>query len=206
VTEAADSLNLEDQISESWSKIQDLTAKVRRLKKQLSDYRDEKDKCDDDMEGIERALDIWEELSGKFADGETVYAPKDTSGKKRKRPSKPAGSRKNRRSADSDASDFSESELSDSSDKENSQPDENRQPLTEEDIESKIASLKEQKKTLRQTKKSVMGKMADVRSEIKQIEAEKEELHSEVKAICIKGRNEYSRGAIKKDFAMGIKE
>jgi hypothetical protein len=125
--------------------------------------------------------------------------------------SKPSGSRKNRRSADSDDDEnFSDSEHSSGSDEDNGQlveiGDENRQPLTEGEIEEKLGELKADKKQHRRNKKLVQDKITALREQVKGINDEKETLLAEVKAICIQGRNEYSRKAIKHDFAMGIKE
>jgi hypothetical protein len=84
--------------------------------------------------------------------------------------------------------------------------DENRQPLTEGEIEEKLGELKADKKQHRRDKKLVQDKITALREQVKGINDEKETLLAEVKAICIQGRNEYSRKAIKQDFAMGIKE
>ncbi|KAK3324641.1 hypothetical protein B0T19DRAFT_429037 [Cercophora scortea] len=206
VTEAAESLDIEDQVGESWTKIRGFENDIKKLKSQQADLRDEKETCDELAESIDQALDVWEELMNKLSEGEVVYAPSDAPSKKRKRSSKPSSSRKNRVSTDADDSDFLDS-FSDTSDKENSQPpDENRQPLTEDDIERKLATLKAEKKELRDNKKEVTRQITAARIEIKEIIAKKDALLAEVKAICIKGRNEYSRRAIKHDFAMGIKE
>ncbi|KAK3687321.1 hypothetical protein B0T22DRAFT_497814 [Podospora appendiculata] len=206
VTEAAESLDIEDQVGESWTKIRGFENDIQKLKSRQADLRDEKEACDELAEGIDQAFDEWEDLMNKLSEGEIVYAPSDTPSKKRKRTSKPSGCRKNRVSIDSDDSDFLDSG-DDASNKENSQPaDENRQPLTEDEIERKLATLKAEKKELRDNKKEVTRQIIEARIEIKQIIAKKDTLLAEVKAICIKGRNEYSRRAIKHDFAMGIKE
>ncbi|KAK3319346.1 hypothetical protein B0H66DRAFT_591910 [Apodospora peruviana] len=207
VTEAAESRDMEDQIADSWDKINSLQEENRSLKSKLTDLSEEKADYDESIEAIELALDQWENLNIKLSEGKTVYPPSD---KKRKRTSTPKGSRKKSKSFDSDDDDdddFQDVEsISDDSDKENSQPNENRQPLTQEDIEQILASLKEEKKMPRQNKKLVEQKMTGNRKEMKANNAEKAALHGQVKAVCIKGRNEYSRQAIKHDFAMGIKE
>lgn len=207
VTEASESLGIDEEISESWGRIQDITNEIRGLKSNIADLKDERDVCDDLIDKIEQAWDTWEALAGDLADGKTVYAPSENAGKKRKRQSKPRGSRKNRASSDLDDSDFSDSDGSDASDKENHDSrDENRQPLTEDQIDAKLASLKAEKKELRTKKKEIEGKVSPIREDIKKLVQEKEMLLAEVKAVCIQGRNEYSRRAIKQDFAMGIKE
>lgn len=164
------------------------------------------------MDAVEDEICNWEELDSKLRSGRIVYAPStpSKSSNKRKRRSKPSGSRKNRRSADSDDENFSDSENSSGSDEDNGQlmeaGDEDRQPLTEGEIEEKLGALRVDKKQHRRNKKLVQDKITALREQVKGINDEKETLLAEVKAICIQGRNEYSRKAIKQDFAMGIKE
>ncbi|KAK4033768.1 hypothetical protein C8A01DRAFT_19341 [Parachaetomium inaequale] len=206
VTEASESLGIEEEISESWSRIQELSDDIRRLKSDMADLRDERDACNDLIDKIEQTWDKWESLGSKLADGATVYAPPNSLSKKRKRQSQPKGSRKNRTSSDL-GSDASDSDGSDSSDKENQESqDEPREPLTEDQIDTKLASLKVEKKEVREKKKEIDEKVKALRDEVKGLVSEKEIILAEVKAVCIQGRNEYSRKAIKQDFAMGIKE
>ncbi|AEO60671.1 hypothetical protein MYCTH_2310138 [Thermothelomyces thermophilus ATCC 42464] len=205
VTEAAESLGIEEEISESWSRIQELSDDIRKLKSDMNDLRDERDACNDLIDKIEQTWDKWEALGSKLANGATVYPPNSPS-KKRKRQSGPKGSRKNCCSSDID-SDFSDTDGSDSSDKENQEArNEEREPLTSEQVDAKLASLKNEKKEVRAKKKEIEEKIKAFRERIKQLTAEKEVILAEVKAVCIQGRNEYSRKAIKQDFAMGIKE
>ncbi|KAK4192432.1 hypothetical protein QBC35DRAFT_483760 [Podospora australis] len=205
-TEAAESLE-QEKLEESWTILDKIDRDVRDLRKKIAEYEDERDVCDDLLDKIESRCDGWEALGAELAEGETVYEPK-TPQKKRKRQSKPRGSRKNRNSADSDESDYSDSDASDDSDKENHDetPEEDRTPLTEDQIDTKLKALRDEKKKIRATKKEVLQKIAKIRSQIKEFTAEKKALNSEIKEVCIKGRNEYSKNAIQRDFAMGIKE
>ncbi|KAL2196856.1 hypothetical protein P885DRAFT_69332 [Corynascus similis CBS 632.67] len=205
VTEASESLGIEEEISESWNRIQELSDDIKRIKSDMNELRDEREACNALIDKIEQTWDKWEALSSKLADGAMVYAP-DSPSKKRKRHSRPKDSRKNRDSSDVD-SDFSDTDGSESSDKENQEVrDEQREPLTSDQIEAKLASLKSEKKEVRAKKKETEDKIRTFREQVKQLAAEKELLLAEVKAVCIQGRNEYSRKAIKQDFAMGIKE
>lgn len=205
VTEAAESLGIDEEISESWSRIQELTSDIRKLRDDMAELKDERNLCNDLIDKIEQTWDKWEALGSKLADGATVYAPSSPS-KKRKRQAQPKGSRKNLASSDLD-SDFSDSDGSDSSDKENQgSQDEEREPLTADQIDAKLASLKSEKRDVRSRKKEIEDKIRAGREEAKELVTEKETILADVKAICIRGRNEYSRRAIKQDFAMGIKE
>lgn len=201
ITEAAESLNLEAEISESWTQAEDLREKKDSLQKKIRRLKETKATYGDNLDECEAKYDTWDELQSQLSEGKTVYAPADGS-KKRKRGREPSGSRKNRVS-DIDDDSFSDS---DASDKENSQPGEDRRPLDEEAIEKMLASLKSERKRIREARKALDTEIASIGKEIQRMQTEREELLAESKAICIKGRNEYSREAIRHDFAMGIKD
>ena len=210
VTEAAESLGIEDQVSDSWSEILKMEKNVKILRTETADLKDQKSTYTELLDHVDESRDQWEELSNKLSAGEVVYAPsanKASGGKKRKRQSLPKGSRKDLVSSDSDDDGF-DSDASNYSEKENDVPlsNEFRQPLTEDEIDEKLAALKAEKKTFRENRKGVETRLSNIRQEIGKITKAKEALEAEVKTVCIKGRNAYSRGAIKQDFAMGIKE
>ncbi|KAI1749431.1 hypothetical protein F4782DRAFT_513171 [Xylaria castorea] len=203
ITEAAESLGLEGEISESWDTAKKLKRTMISLQSQISDLEDAKAAMGQELDECEAKTDLWEDLQSQLSSGETVYAPSAGS-KKRKRNTEPSGARKGLKfDVDVDAWNASDS---DSSDKENSQSEQRSKPLTEEEAEEKISSLRAQRKRIRGDRRSLDSQIAGIRQEIKVIQNQREKLLADVKAICIQGRNEYSRGAIKQDFAMGIKE
>lgn len=55
-------------------------------------------------------------------------------------------------------------------------------------------------------KKELNAKLSDIQEKLKHLQSEEDRLLGAVKAACIQGRNGYSKGAIQRDFAMGIKE
>ncbi|KXH33006.1 hypothetical protein CSIM01_05141 [Colletotrichum simmondsii] len=203
VTEAAESLDIESDISASWSKIEKLRGELRELKRKLNDAREEKSDLVDGLEQMDTLWDKWDDLASKHADGKTVFAPSES--KKRKRGATTSKSRK-RKSSYSSSSESDDSDYNSDSDKENNPDSQNRQPLTEDKIHEKLADLKNQKKEIRQRRKEVDAVLSNMRQEIKSIQAEEERLLGAAKAVCIQGRNNYSKGAIQRDFAMGIKE
>ncbi|KAK1531727.1 hypothetical protein CPAR01_11376 [Colletotrichum paranaense] len=203
VTEAAESLDIESDISASWSKIEKLRGELRGLKRKLNDAREEKSDLVDSLEQIDTLWDKWDDLASKHADGKTVFAPSES--KKRKRGATTSKSRK-RKSSYSSSSESDDSDYNSDSDKENNPDSQNRQPLTEDKIHEKLADLKNQKKEIRQRRKEVDALLSNMRQEIKSSQAEEERLLGAAKAVCIQGRNIYSKGAIQRDFAMGIKE
>lgn len=212
IVEAADSLGLDDELAGDWDELDRIKDTSKQIAQRIRVLKDQKAAYGEILNQVEDDMELWDDLARKLAGGRTVYVPVPDDGKKRKRHTKPSGSRKNRLSTDvdSDSEDFvmSESESLSGSDKENGNSDKknNRLPLSEEQIKEKMASLKAQKKTLRQDRKETDTKILELRQEIKDMHAEKEEIESRIKSRCISGRNEYSRAAIKQDFAGGIKE
>ncbi|ROV95754.1 hypothetical protein VPNG_08780 [Cytospora leucostoma] len=210
-SEVADSLDI-DEVGESWAIIEDLRMQQRELLKEIGDLKDKKNEIDDQMEGLDTRADLWEDLATKLRDGERVYRPSEKTSKKRKRVTSPRRHRKRRGSVDAltKSSDSDSSYASDGSDKENSQSVQNHQeartPLTEDQIEDELIEIKSQKKDLRKSRKIINEKVSAMKKELSLITSKENALLSEVKSICIKARNDYSRHAIKNDFAMGIKE
>ncbi len=205
MTEAAESLGIEDQVSDYWTEILRLNKTIKERRDAVSCLKDRKAAFNEKLDQIDEAWDLWEELSEKLSGGEPVYAPSTSrSTKKRKRHSQPGGSRKDRMSLDSDV-EIESDDGSETSEKENSEND-TRTIVTEEDIDAKLAALKAEKKLAREGKRAVETELTAQREDIGSITQTRDALEAKVKAICIKGRNDYSRGAIKQDFAMGIKE
>jgi septal ring factor EnvC (AmiA/AmiB activator) len=195
VTEAAESLGIETEIHDSWCEIERLNDEIKQHKSAIADLRDEREACDDLIDKAEQSWDKWDALLSKLSSGVTVFAPHDSPGKKRKRQTKPRGSRKNGNSSDIDDSDYSDTEDFGSSDKENEDAGEgpgNQEPLTEEQIEEKLAALKAEKKEIRARKKEIEEQVMDHRNKIKELIAERDVLNFEVKATCIQGKNGYS--------------
>jgi septal ring factor EnvC (AmiA/AmiB activator) len=212
VTEVADSLGLEDRFAEDWAKIDEVDATLEKRATHIQELKDQKAALADLLDSVENEWDQWDDLSQKFSDGRTVYASSPHAGKKRKRTVESSKSRKKRLSIDTDSGASSDNETDydshSGSDKENGGPDEDddRVPLTEEQIEEKLSHLKAQKKALREQRRQIEEQISQVRTEMKDLTLKKGKLDGKGRAVCIKGRNSYSREAIKNDFAQGIKE
>ncbi|KAK7966654.1 uncharacterized protein PG986_000931 [Apiospora aurea] len=199
ITEAADSLKLQDQIDETMRKADEFKQKVNDLKEQLANLREKRAAYDDRIDEIESSYEEWEDLATDLWDGKTVYAPVPKT-KKRKRDGRQPDA-----FPGTDSESDSLSIAGESSDKENSHQ-QTRTPLTEEQIECVMAELKSEKKEARKSKRDIDEQTSSVRKMITQAESQRQELLAEAKSTCIKGRNDYSRTSIRWDFAMGIKE
>ena len=69
-----------------------------------------------------------------------------------------------------------------------------------------MQELRSQRKKARAEKIEITGKATILRREIDEAKDEEDKISSKLAAMCISGRNQYSKGAIQQDFAAGIKE
>lgn len=216
LTEAQDSLGIDEELSPLWEQCDELANKKKSLKKELDGLKETRGDFTAAMESADEELDTWDKLKDDLEDGKTVFSPstgKKSTEKKRKRGvvGRPS-TRKKPRIDDSD-DDF----LDDSSDRDGneesvdasgseSEQEETCQPLTEEQVLTKIADLRAAKKDGRQQRTQLDNEIKRVRSQILKAEKDVDAAEAIISHKCIQGRNEYSKGAIQQDFAAGIKE
>ncbi|KAF2757867.1 hypothetical protein EJ05DRAFT_368999 [Pseudovirgaria hyperparasitica] len=209
ITEATDSLGLEDRMSELFSQEDSIEQTIKELEKRLVALKDEKEVFSEMFDDQDELLAVWERLSNKLGDGEKVFRPLQKKRKSNLATDKP---RKRRASSDDDFladTDSDRSNLSGSdSEKEDETEDqeEERQPLTEEDIATEINQIRVFKKKARSSKAELEDKIRQVRKEITAAKFEHNEVQAKMNTICISGRNDYSRRAIQFDFAAGVEE
>ncbi|KAJ8108981.1 hypothetical protein ONZ43_g6263 [Nemania bipapillata] len=189
ITEAAESLGLEGETTESWEAAEKMRKAKNSLQSRISDLKKTQKRLSEELEECETQTDQWEDLQSQRSCGETVYEP--------------AANPRKRRRGDNEDEDVYDSG---SSDKENSQLEQSRKLLSEADIEDKLTALRMQRKNIRTENRSLQSQIAEFRREIDRIQDEREKVLADVKAVCIQGRNNYSRAAIRQDFAMGVKE
>jgi GTPase SAR1 family protein len=79
-------------------------------------------------------------------------------------------------------------------------------PMTAEQVQSKIDDHKRLKRAARQQGTKLRDDIAKLQKSLNDLEARKAQIDQESEALCIKGRNDWSRGRIRDDFAEGIKE
>ncbi|KAL8724724.1 MAG: hypothetical protein Q9166_007785 [cf. Caloplaca sp. 2 TL-2023] len=215
ISEAQDSLGLDDKMGPSWEELEHLSAKQKDLKKQLKEQDEIKAIYEETANDIDEEIEVWETLQESVSNGKVAFAPKTKSSKKRKTGSTERLSKKKKRKViidDEDDADFIDDDSEDSdkspdSDEEASDHDsQDQQALTEEQVTTKLQELKATKKDARAQKRELTEKMQDIRKELEEIEDAESTINSELSALCISGRNQYSKGAIQQDFAAGIRE
>lgn len=215
-TEATDSLGLEDQMESLEEEESKQEKEIKNIHKKKSDLEEAKEVYDVANESADKEIDVWEQLMDSLNEGKVVYAPSQKSGK-RKRDASPKKKRKQKRRKSGEDSDddfvVSDDDSDDSKSSSGSETESDseevqapREPLTEEQIDAKIQELKESKKNARRQRLETDNQIKDIRPELKEAKAKLDAVRAKMDAICIAGRNEYSRGAIQIDFAAGIKE
>lgn len=210
--EAQDSLGLDEEMEASWEEMDRSVKDQRRLKNDLEAMKESKAVYGEVMADADEQLETWELLRDDLEAGKTVYAPRPITSKKRKNTNGSSKQRKKqRRSGDESSEDDDHSSYEeDASATEGEQDDEKSHPqsdpLNEEHIISKIAELRTTKKDARKERTEIEEKMTAVRAEIEEASKAEKRIEAEMAALCISGRNAYSKGAIQQDFAAGIKE
>lgn len=213
--EAQVSLGLDEDMEPSWAEMDELRKKQKSLKKDLEELQDTKAMYAEVMNDNDEQIEVWDALREKLEDGESVYPPKPERSKKRKATSKEKPRKKQRRTRTSDDEDSEDSDFEDKLDEDkdddgasNPSEDESQEnePLTEEQITTKLHGLKATRKDARTQKLEITDKISAMRKEMQEAKKAEERIDSKMAALCIAGRNQYSKGAIQQDFASGIKE
>lgn len=178
LTEATDSLDIGDEMNGLEDELQEIEVKRRDMRKKLRQLRDEKSACQEEADEAEEQQEYWEKLQDDLDAGKTVYAP---SSKKRKR--SPSGSNDEIGAASGQGP-----------------------ALTEDDIESHLSEYKAIKRRARRQRTELNAQIEQLNSNLDQLSSRSDEIEARRSAICIAGRNKYSKSAIQVDFATGIKE
>ncbi|KAF2455772.1 hypothetical protein BDY21DRAFT_288795 [Lineolata rhizophorae] len=206
ITEAIDSLNLDDSVGKSYEELDHLEEDLYSLEQHLSELKESRQVYAGIYEDEDIRQETWENLLEDLKDGHAVYAPRD---KKRKRSSDSDSKKaKKTRVSDKDSDDsFGGSESSESEHSDDSDDEEDPgQPLDEVTLRNTIEEIKGNKIRARNEKNALTPKINGAKDEIKQLKKKIGDRKSQISSVCIAERNRYSKGAIQQDFAAGIKE
>jgi chromosome segregation ATPase len=153
---------------------------IGSVKQQMDDFKDSIEVYKAVMDDADKDIEVWEELKDNAEDGKTVFAPSKKPTKKRKSAHTTKKSRKRRETEDdSDAkyvssnseesnSEESNSEKSDGSDDE-SEVEAPKNPLTLEDIKTKIDDLRQSRKTACQEKAMHSKSLTDLKPKVREL-------------------------------------
>lgn len=204
----------------SWDEIDALRKRQKALKKQMEEFKDSKAVYDEVANDADEQMEIWQSLREDIGNGKLVFAPKPDfkhskkrkAGRPRKAPKKKLKTSASGSDDDFEATDFEhgsseEIDCDKESDEGQSDDDASRpDPLTEEQVVSKVQELRLTKRDARAEKAQIGEKLAALRKELSEANEAENNIESKQSKLCIEGRNWYSRGAIQQDFAAGIKE
>lgn len=79
-------------------------------------------------------------------------------------------------------------------------------PPTEAEIVAELDKINSQRKETRRSAATVSGTLSEIRKKRALIQGEEKALRSDIRAICIQGRNDHSKRDLKRDFTKGIRE
>jgi chromosome segregation ATPase len=211
ITEASSSLNLEEQVSADWARIDEIDDQLRALKKTMQELKDTRSVYSELVNEADDEIEKWEKLKDDLEDGMEVWQP-SANVKKRKRSltsnKSPKKTKKSKSDGHSSAEEPNSEEESDSdaSEAESGPEPEKGDPLTMEAVEDKLSQFKDDKRRARKERSALDAKTKSLNEEIRALQKDKNTIESAIIAICIKGSNDYSKGAIQTDFAAGVKE
>lgn len=210
ITEAIESLELEDEVSEFEEQEHQFTQQVERIKGRISDLKESQEVYKIAMMDAGEEIEVWEGLQEDLEAGRRVFAPVPKQNKRKKGNSK-SKSRKKRSAYEEDSDDdflVSDDERSEDDGylDEDTTSQAARKRLTDEDIRAKLKELRETKKVARREALQIKASIEELKPQIREVQAKIDLIKGQISHICIAGRNEYSKSAIQQDFAAGIKE
>ncbi|KIW34327.1 uncharacterized protein PV07_01112 [Cladophialophora immunda] len=211
MTEAQDSLGLEEELAPMLAELGDLSTKKDSINNEIADLEHSKSSIDADIDIADEGIEVWDKLQAQLEEGKIVTRPEagslkrnlsDTNSHASKRPKlSDPGTDHDRSFRDNGCArqngfDYGSSNTSHGQ----------GQPLTEEDISNKLAELESTSRGLRGKMRKIHRQIQELRARDREIDKEHESISAKLSARCIEGRNEYSRTAIRQDYAAGIRE
>lgn len=197
--EAQESLGLDEEMGDSWLEKEEFSKKIKSLTQELDEMKESRIVYIETYNDADDCIEEWEVLKSSIQDGKTCFAPKAKGLKKKRKGKTNQGARKKQRRSkeedsfdeDSEDSETSEEDAEDSSEEEGS-----REPLTEEQVTAKLLELRETKREAKRQKSELTDKITLIRKEINEATISEKKIEAEMSALCISGRNQYSKGAI----------
>ena len=204
-------LRLTEKHGDLWAAETACIEEMKRLKHLRITLRKQESQLNTQVRKSERELKTWRKLHDKARKGKTVFAP-SPSPLKRKKSNVSTPAKRQKRSDDSKPSERAamsidtnlEQAATDASN--DVSTDGLESPLTEVDIQSWLRKLGESNKALRQDLKALEERDKQVQGDHEAFSSLKKTVKTDRAQLCISGRNDYSKDAIRQDFAKGVKE
>jgi hypothetical protein len=207
ITEAVDTLELNEEVEGLFNQQQYLEQEMDAVQEKIDELKETQDIYRIAQADAAKDIETWEELQERLDDGKPAYAP-TMRNKRKKIQQKNARKRRQRDLDDSDddfiASDEGSAEDDSVSGDDDIQPP--QRPLTEDDIKIKLKDLRKAKKDARRQGQALTEQIKELRLQIRDSRSKIAAIKAEISHICIAGRNDYSKCAIQQDFAAGLRE
>lgn len=206
ITEAIDSLGLEEKVAEFEEHQEQCDEQIKQIRRKIEDLDESREVYKIAMSSVSEDMEIWETLQEQLDEGKPAFAPLPKTHKRKK-----AGSSMQPRKKKQDFDDDTDDNFQDSDDDESESDTEvtfqaKRTRLSEADIKEKLKELRETKKNARREGIQIKHSIDELKPQVRELEAKKDRIKANINRICIAGRNLYSKSAIQQDFAAGIKE
>ncbi|KAK0380584.1 hypothetical protein CLIM01_02051 [Colletotrichum limetticola] len=199
--EAAPSLSIVDLIAKEQERKIGMESEIERKRGELKSLELQKASAQEKYSIIGNDFDTWHGLYRQVSKGHTTFAPME-SPRKRKR-SRPQREKEPGQSDTDESSDDSDLDAVESDDNDlEGRP----EPFSIEETRNKLEELKASKKAAREERKKITRQMTQIKKDIRDLSKQRSAVKIQMYRYCIQGRNDYSRQAIKEDFAFGLKE
>lgn len=210
VTEAIDSLGLGEQVTEFEEQQDQYNEQIKKIQSKTADYIESREVYKIAITGASEEIELWETLLEELEEGNPVFTPLPKT-HKRKRAGSSKQPRKKKQFLDDDTYDDTDDGIQDTDHNESESDDEvifqaERTRLSKGDIKEKLKELRETEKNARREERQIKRSIDELKPRIRELKAKKAEIKASISRICIAGRNHYSKSAIQRDFATGIKE
>jgi GTPase SAR1 family protein len=207
IMEAVEALGLQEQVADLRRKEVCHTDSIKTIRNEIFGLQQSREMFRTVLEDTSEELDEWMELQEKLNDGRTVYAPENRGNKRKhgtiqQQTSKRARLDEQETILNDSLTGYGQAPANDSDDDELAVV----EPLQDSDIRAKLKQIRETKKDVKQQIDQIQTGIDELRSRMANLSNSIGPTRSEIRRICISGRNEYSKCAIKQDFAAGIKE
>ncbi|EXF81114.1 hypothetical protein CFIO01_08210 [Colletotrichum fioriniae PJ7] len=209
--EAAPSLRIVDLIAKEQERKIGMESEIERKRGELKSLEPQKVIAQEKYSIIGNDFDTWHGLYRQVSKGHTTFAPMESPRKrKRSRPQRekePAIAKKVKKEpGQSDTDESSDDSDLDAVESDDDESESRPEPLSIEETRKKLEELKASKKAAREERKKITRQMTQIKKDIKDLGKQRAAIKIQMYRYCIQGRNDYSRQAIKEDFAFGLKE
>jgi glycerol-3-phosphate cytidylyltransferase-like family protein len=212
ITEALDTLGLNDDVEDLYKQQRLSEQEIKAIKKKIEILREAQAVYKKTQAEASEDMEVWEQLRERLDDGKLAFAPKKKSNKRKVTHSKQKEAHKKRRTDRADTEDdfIVSDEEGASSENETDSGDEDieapRVRLTEDDIKIRLKEIRETNRAARREAFEISEKINELQPQTRKLKEKIAAIQAEISHICIAGRNDYSKRAIQQDFAAGLKE